>query len=125
VELASRPAPALPAAEPLPELGKRLTLPRMIDRVLGEKIPGQPFGAGEVTPDGVTDYQLRKLPSPAVRCFNPLRKGQLFLREKSCITKRLRLRRMFLELPEILLQCEIQPEVLHLAQTFQLGSKFV
>lgn len=49
VELASRPASALPAVEPLPELGKRLTLPRMIDRVLGEKAPGQPFGAAEVT----------------------------------------------------------------------------
>ncbi|HSU83364.1 MAG TPA: hypothetical protein VLR69_13160 [Thermoanaerobaculia bacterium] len=49
VELASRPAPALPAAEPLPELGKRLTLPRMIDRVLGEKAPGHPFGAAELT----------------------------------------------------------------------------
>ena len=76
---------------------------------------------------GVRDWVtgLRKLPSPAVQCFNSLRKRQLFLREKSCITKRFRLRRMFLELPEILLQCEIQPEVLHLAQTFQLGSKFV
>ena len=69
--------------------------------------------------------QLRKLPSPAVECFNSLRKGQLFFREESCITKRFRLRRVFLELPEILLQCEVQPEVLHLAQTFQLGSKFV
>lgn len=49
VELASRPVAAPPAAEPLPELGKRLTLPRMIDRVLGEKIPGQPFGAAEIT----------------------------------------------------------------------------
>ena len=49
VELASRPAPALPAKEPLPDLGKRLTLPRMIGRVLGEKAPGQPFGAAELT----------------------------------------------------------------------------
>jgi hypothetical protein len=48
IELASRPAAAQPAAEPLPELGRRLTLPRMIDRVLGERVPGQPFGANEV-----------------------------------------------------------------------------
>ena len=74
---------------------------------------------------GINERGLRKLPSPAVQRFNSLRKGQLFLREKSCITKRFRLRRVFLELPEVLLQCEVQPEELHLAQTFQLGSKFV
>lgn len=81
---------------------------------------GCPGVTGEESDTGRHNWVsgLRKLPSSAVQCVNPSRKGQLFLREKSCITERFRLRQVFLELPEILLQCEVQSEELHLAQTF-------
>jgi hypothetical protein len=50
VELASRPeAAALRAPEPFRDLGRRLTLPRMVERVVAEKPPGQPFGTNEIT----------------------------------------------------------------------------
>lgn len=81
-ELASRPAPALPAKEPLPELGKRLTLPRMIDRVLGEKVPGQPFGAAELTTEINQRFRnaLRRPVSPrlvSIALRRMLRSGRL------------------------------------------------
>lgn len=50
VELASRPeAAALRAPEPFKDLGRRLTLPRMVERIVAEKPPGQPFGTNEIT----------------------------------------------------------------------------
>jgi hypothetical protein len=50
VELASRPeAAALRAPEPFKDLGRRLTLPRMVERVVAEKPVGQPFGTNEIT----------------------------------------------------------------------------
>jgi len=50
VELASRPAAAaLRAPEPFQDLGRRLTLPRMVERLVAEKPPGEPFGTAEIT----------------------------------------------------------------------------
>ena len=50
VVLASRPeAVALRAPEPSQDLGRRLTLPRMVERVVAEKPAGQPFGTNEIT----------------------------------------------------------------------------
>ena len=65
-----------------------------------------PAVVGHLKFDPETHYEIRE-------CARDLR-----LRMDPENTKRFRLRRVFLELPEILLQCEVQSEELHLAQTF-------
>jgi hypothetical protein len=49
VELASRPTAALREPEPFEDLGRRLTLPRMVERIVADKLPGEPFGTNEIT----------------------------------------------------------------------------
>lgn len=60
VELASRPTPyAPPLSGPDPDAGRRLKLPRMVERTLEGMPAGQPFGTSTVTAELNRRYQER------------------------------------------------------------------
>jgi hypothetical protein len=60
VELASRPTPpSAPFLGPDPDAGRRLTLPRMVARVLEGMSAGAPFGTAAVTAELNRRYQER------------------------------------------------------------------
>ena len=59
IELAGRSLPDLPSLEPPdPDAGRRLSLPRMVERVI-ERLPAAPFGAAAVTAELNRRYRER------------------------------------------------------------------